>query len=794
MKIAHETREETRKRQTKEDKICTKEKFFVTFRAFRGLYILMLFICGVFVFGLGFRFTPYLFPVKKTDIERENFHSVKFYDRHGNLLQEVLSKNSTRSVYVSIDKVSPYFLDAIIASEDKNFYRHGGIDYKAVCRAMYQNLKSKKIVSGASTITLQLARLIRPGERTVMKKVKEAYFAYRLEAGMDKESILEEYINRLPMGGNLYGVEGAARAYFSIPSSDLTLAQATFLTSIPNSPSRLNPYHNLKEIKRRQRYVLEKMCERGLIPKERIEGVLKEAILLKPQSSSFLVPHFVFHLMDILPDLTQEVGTSIDCTLQKMVQEQVSKVIFRLKRFNVTNAAAILLDNHTGEVLAYVGSADYFDKENEGENDGVKAARQPGSTLKPFLYLLAMEEGFNPATVISDIPTYYRMPKGIYSPQNYSEEFHGPMRLREALANSLNVPAVRVLAKIGIDRFLIRLGEYGFSSLDREADYYGVGLVLGGGEVTLYELARAYMCLARMGSFIPIKEVLTINGEKRDESTEEKTISTSQINYLIADILSDKFARTSEFGFNSVLNLPFQCGVKTGTSFRFCDNWAVGFTKDYTLGVWVGNFDHSPMQKVSGVSGAGPIFASIMLTLYSDKKWPEKYPLPDGLVKAVVCPLSGKRPTRNCPSIIEEIIPERDLIFYEKDSCDMHIYYGKEVFTVLPVKYREWAEGLGIKTPPGGHFQECEFTISNPKDGAVYHRLSNLSPEYQSIKFELKSSIKDERVKWFLNEIPLRTTYKDHSFLWQIKPGNYTLKAVSEKNKDLCSNIEFTVK
>ncbi|MCK4233910.1 penicillin-binding protein 1C [candidate division WOR-3 bacterium] len=755
---------------------------------------LIVIVCGFFVFGLGFRLTPYLFPIKKSDIERESFHSVKFYDRYGNLLQEVLSQNSTRSVEVSIDEISPYFLDAIIASEDKDFYQHKGVDYRAVLRAIYQNLKSKKVVSGASTITLQLARLIKPGERTVMKKVKEAYFAYRLEAGMDKKSILEEYINRLPMGGNLYGVEGAAKAYFGIPSSDLTLAQATFLASIPNSPNKLNPYHNLKEIKKRQRYVLEKMNKQGLIPKERIEGVLKEYVLLKPQISSFLAPHFVFRLMHILQKDAQKVRTTIDCKLQKMVKEQVSKVIFRLKRFNVTNAAVILFDNHTGEILAYVGSADYFNKENEGENNGVSSTRQPGSTLKPFLYLLAMEEGFNPTTVISDIPTYYRMPKGIYSPKNYSDEFHGPMRLREALANSLNVPAVKVLAKIGVGKFLTRLNEYEFYSLDRDADYYGIGLVLGGGEVTLYELTRAYMCLARMGSFIPVKDVLTINGEKQSESFEGKTISTPALNYLIADILSDKFARTSEFGFNSVLNLPFQCGVKTGTSFRFCDNWTVGFTRDYTLGIWVGNFDHSPMQKVSGISGAGPIFANIMQMLYNDKKWPEKFPLPDDLVKVPICPLSGKRPTQNCQSIIEEIIPERDLLSYEKDSCNMHIHYGKEVFTVLPARYREWAEEIGIEILPVEHFQQQEFTISNPKDGAVYHRLSNLSPEYQSIKFEHKSSNKEERVKWFLNGDFLRTTYIDHTFLWQIKPGNYTLKVVSEKDKNLSNSIEFTVK
>ncbi|MBM3237720.1 penicillin-binding protein 1C [Candidatus Poribacteria bacterium] len=827
---------------------------------------LLIFLAGgILVFGLSFRFTPLLFPIQKEDIKQKSFHSVKFYDRDGNLLQEVLSKDS-RSLHVSIDHVSPYFLNAIIASEDKNFYYHKGIDYLAVLRAIYQNIKSKEIASGASTITLQLARMINPGKRTMIKKTREAYFAYRLEAGMDKKAILEEYINRIPMGGNLYGVESAAKAYFGLSASDLTLAQATFLASIPNSPIQLNPYHNLKGIKKRQEYILEKMCEQGLIPKERLERVLKENVALKPQEASFLAPHFVFQVMDNLamehPDFIGdevfEVKTTIDREMQKMVGEQIRKAVSKLKRLNVTNAAAILLDNHTGQVLAYVGSADYFDEEHEGQNNGIMAARQPGSTLKPFLYLLAMEEGFNPATIISDIPVHYRMPKGIYSPKNYSEKFHGPVSLREALANSLNVPAAQVSAKIGVKRFLDRLHEYGFDSLNQDADYYGIGLALGGGEVTLYELARAYMCLARMGSFIPIREILTVNGKdsssflfdqlpsvsfdqtflfKRkvwrkslDGKSEinnvfsmEKTISTLTMNYLIADILSDRFARASEFGFNSILNLPFPCAVKTGTSFRSCDNWTVGYTQDYTLGIWVGNFNHSPMQKVSGVSGAGPLFAKIMMTLYGNKKWPAKFTMPEGLVKVPVCSFSGKNPNQNCPAVIEEIIPTRDLSSYEKESCEMHIcypidvrngllasdsshfikggrgnYYSNEavqpeVFTVLPTKYQKWAEDLRIKTPPELS-PEKEFAISNPKDGAIYRRLSNLLPEYQSIKIELRDSIKDDEVKWFLNDVLLRTTYKEHAFLWQIKPGDYALKAVSGKNGNLSDMVKFMVK
>jgi penicillin-binding protein 1C len=752
------------------------------------------FCLSIILFMLAFRLTPYLVSIKAKDLQREKFHSVKFYDRNGKLLQEVLSENSNRSIHVELDKVSRYFIEAILACEDKHFYRHRGIDYKAVMRAGWQNLRERRIVSGASTITLQLARMMRPGERTFLKKIKEAYFAYRLEAGLSKKEILESYINRIPMGGNLYGIESASKAYFGITSSDLTLAQASFLASIPNSPTRLNPYNNREDIKKRQRYVLKEMAEEKIIEKNRIARVLKEDISLKPQIASFLAPHFVFTLMKTLPENIQNVKVTIDCELQKMAREQASRVVKAIEQFNVTNAAVILLDNRTGEILAYVGSADFFNSENEGEIDGVKALRQPGSTLKPFLYLLAFEEGFTPAKIVSDIPTYYKMPTGIYSPKNYSEDFYGPVRLREALANSLNVPAVRLLALIGIDKFLSRLREYEFNSLNRDAGYYGVGLVLGGGEVSLYELARAYMCLSRKGNFKQINKILRINGKERQNIETEKTISTPALNYMVTDILSDKFARTSEFGFNSVLNFPFPCAAKTGTSYRFCDNWTVGFTRDYTLAVWVGNFDHSPMQKVSGVSGAGPLFANIMHLLYSKKRYPEKDTLPEKLTKVPICPLSGKRPNAYCPSIIEEIIPKEHLYSYYKDSCMMHTGNRGKLITVIPEKYKEWVEGLESKNTSREIRKEGEFQIVKPQNGAIFYRLSNVKPEYQSIEIELRTTENKEKVTWLLNGKELKKTLEEHKFLWQIKPGDYSLTARSIKDENLSSNINFTVK
>jgi penicillin-binding protein 1C len=740
------------------------------------------------LFLLSLRLIPLLFPVHAGDLAESRFQAISFYDRHGNLLQEVLSAGANRSVQVGLSHISPYFRDAIIAAEDKNFYRHHGVDFGAVIRAIYQNTSSGRVVSGASTITLQLARLLHPAKRTIYNKLREVFLAWRLEAGMSKDEIMEAYLNRLPMGGNLYGVESGARSYFGISAGDLTLAQATLLASIPNSPNNLNPYHHIGNIKQRQETILNRMADLGMIPQQRIGGVLKEDVLLKPQKASFLAPHLVFRLAGLLPDSVHSVKTTLDAGWQALVCEQIDMVLKQLKNYHVTNAAAILLDNHSGEILAYAGSADYFNTDIDGQYDGVQALRQPGSTLKPFLYMLALEQGFTPGT------THYHMPTGIYSPRNYSEDFHGPVRLREALGNSLNVPAVRVLAKIGVEPFLERLGEYRFTSLDRKADYYGIGLVLGGGEVSLYELARAYLCIARGGDFQPLTAFLDINDVPCDPISSPFSISTPQCNYLITDILSDPRARTAEFGFNSILNLPFPCAAKTGTSHRFCDNWTVGFTRDYTLGVWVGNFDHTPMMKVSGISGAGPLFANIIYLLYRNREYPYPFPAPPGLLRVSLCPLSGQKPGPACPSRIEEWITERDTALYQQNLCTMHIPDGNNIKTVVPVDFKIWAEQLGLQTVRQEGRLPPAIEIIHPRDGAVYYRMSNLAPKFQSINMEARVRDENVRLEWFLNNQRLKETVGNHSFLWEIKPGQYTLQARITESEELSAAVHFQVK
>jgi penicillin-binding protein 1C len=375
---------------------------------------------------------------------------------------------------VRLKTISPHFINALIAAEDRRFYEHDGVDWIAVARAAVQNVLPLHRRSGASTITLQLAKILEPGPRTFRKKLQEVRLAYHLEAGMTKGEILEQYVSRLPFGNQLYGIESASSTYFGKPAADLSLAQASFLAAIPNAPSRLDPYKKKELVRARQTFILERMKALRLITSEDRSLALSENItILKPQRPR-LAPHFIQRVQSSLPGTASRVRTTLDSALQRAVEQQARDVLYELKGRVVSNAAVLVLDNRNGEVLAYAGSADFDNTAAEGQNDGVQALRQPGSTLKPFIYGLALERGMTPATLLPDLEVHYATPVGDFSPQNYSKQFHGPVRLREALANSLNVPAVRVAAELGPDAVLTRLREFGFASLTADAEHYGV--------------------------------------------------------------------------------------------------------------------------------------------------------------------------------------------------------------------------------------------------------------------------------------------------------------------------------
>ena len=734
-------------------------------------YPLRLFFIFIFS-GITIRFIPYFMPIRFEDIQQQQL-AVEFSDRHGLPLGTLLSQDQNQTAIVPLPEISPYFIQAIIAAEDKRYYHHGALDSIAISRALLEALQAGEIVSGASTITMQLARMLNPSPRTAYHKIMEVWLSWRLTAGMSKNEILQAYINRLPMGGNLYGIEAASRAYFAVPARDLNLAQASLLAGLPNDPTDLNPYYNWQGLKQRQQYILNRMVEDHYITENQGKKAYEESIKLQPRQQGIIAaPHFLFWVNQQISNLTQSqsldqpptIQTTLDLKLQQFVETQIQQMVTQLSDRNVNHGAAIVIDNQTREVLAYVGSPDYFNHENSGQNDGVQALRQPGSTLKPFLYQLAIaQEIIRPNTILADVPTYYAIPGAkLYSPTDYSETFLGPVRIRIALANSLNIPAVRVLEKVGVPVFLDHLQQLGFQHLDRSPEYYGLGLTLGSGEVSLWELAQAYVTLANQGEFLGLKSfycetILKENSNICDQSNLQLSSSSNQQQTwnIITQMLRDNQARAAAFGVDSVLNIPFEAAVKTGTSSDYRDTWTVGFTSEYTVATWVGNFDGTPMKKVSGVMGAARLWSQIILELHRTRE-PEKLPSPEGLIQLPICATTGQRPTENCSTgiVLEYFYPE-EIKAYQTDVNSFQ----------LTSEYHEW---LTRQSQSQLLSNKLKILSPQPDDYFIF-----FADQPNQLEFKISYS-SQEPVEWWLNNQKIATELS-HSFFWTMEPGEWKL-------------------
>ncbi len=739
---------------------------------------------GLVMMGLVIRGLPYLAPIRVADL-RQDQQAVAFSDRNGLPLGTLLTRDQNHTAVVALNQVSPQFIQAILAAEDARFYQHGALSGRAIGRALLEAGQARKIVSGASTITMQLARLVEPGgDRPLEGKLHEIWLAWRLAAGMSRDEILQAYLNRLPMGSNIYGVEAAARIYFGIPAQDLNLAQASLLAGLPNDPNQLNPYYHWEALKRRQRYVLNRMVQTGKIAAAQADRAFTEAVALQPRQQGIIAaPHFLFWLAQQLPaEHPAEITTTIDRPLQQFVAAQLQQVLQPLAAHNVHQAAALVVDNHSGEVLAYVGSPDYFGADR-GQNDGVQALRQPGSTLKPLLYEWAIAtRTIRPNTILADVPTHYAIPGAkLYSPSDYSETFQGPVRVRLALANSLNVPAVKVLEKVGVVNFLDRLHHLGFQHLTHPPDYYGLGLALGSGEVSLWELTRAYVGLAQPND---LSELITT---RRDADASRRPVpppanpknhANPAPTQFITAILSDPHARARAFGVDSVLNLPFPAAVKTGTSSDFRDTWTVGFTSDYTVAVWVGNFDGTPMQQISGVMGAAPLWQRIMLHLHEHQE-PAAFSPPTGWVKRPICALSGLQPTPHCPTVVQEYFAPEDLADYAQqlDRVYQPTTAPPGYRLNLPAEYNEW---LAMQPQPaiGG------LKILSPRHHDFFLLEAGKS---QKLEFTLAGAA-SAKVEWQLNGQTL--SVQSDRWFWPMQPGNWQIRV---KSGELSDQVNFQV-
>ena len=731
---------------------------------------LLIALVGIVCAVLTVRLTPLLAPIRATSLVQHQ-QSIEFTDRNGLPLGTLLTRDQEHTVAVPLSAISPTFLNAVIAAEDSRYRSHGPVDYLAIARAAWQAVRSRHVVSGASTVTMQLARMVRPTPSTLAGKFVQIWTAWRLAAGMSKDEILSAYVNRVPMGGNVYGVEAAARTYLGVPAASLDLAQASLLAAIPNDPNGLHPYEHWGALKVRQRYVLERMLKDGYITAYQARRAPEEQVALRPRRQGIVAaPHFLFWLAGQLPDGTAKVRTTIDRGLQQFVETQVVQVLSSLSSRNVHHAAVLVVDNHTGQVLAYVGSPDYFSEVQMGRNDGVQALRQPGSALKPFLYQLALENRtIHPNTILADVPAHYAIPGGLlYSPVDYNGTYQGPVRVRLALADSLNVPAVRVLSMVGVGSFLDRLHELGFSHLTRSPDYYGLGLTLGGGEVSLWELTRAYVALAHCGRTTDL--VTSMNAQTSLPAT---SIGEPAAWELVTDILSDSHARAKAFGLGSVLDMPFPAAVKTGTSSDFRDTWTVGFTSDYTVGVWVGNFNGEPMHSVSGVTGAAPLWNRIMLHLHEDRD-PQPFAAPGGLHLEPICATTGLKPRPDCSSVVYEYLYAEDLAAYRAPSP-----------ADLPREYDEWMSNQSVSQGPS------RLRILFPHEGDVfvlYPNQSTFAAEQQAIEF--RAAVRTSKaVRWSLNGHTIDSQERGRA-LWSLRAGTWTLRLQGAHESD---SVTFVV-
>ena len=733
--------------------------------------------------------------------ERAAAPSTRIYDRHGRLLYEILDPHGGAHTPVSLDDVPQACVDATVATEDASFYTNSGVDLWAIVRALWINLQGGEILSGGSTITQQLARnlLLSPEERTqvsLARKLRESMLAWRLARKYTKNEILTLYLNETYYGNLAYGIEAAARTYFAKQAAELDLAECALLAGLPQSPGHYNPLENPQAARARQHVVLGLMVRHGYLSQPEADLAASEELGFASIPFPIAAPHLV---MLVRGQLEREFGLEamftqglqVYTTLDLDVQETAERIVrYRLERLadtranqpprNVRNAAVVVLDPHTGEVLAMVGSPDYFDPRIDGAVNGAITTRQPGSSIKPITYAAAFDPARpNPltaATMMVDVRTAFVTREGDpYVPRNYDRRWHGPVLLRQALASSYNLVAVKVLDYVGLEEMTKLARAVGITTFDA-ADRFGLALTLGGGEVRLLELTAVYGAFANGGYRV---EPVTIARVEDRQGRVLKVWQTGtgpraldeRVAYLVTDILADNFARTATFGEGSALRLSRPAAVKTGTTTDWRDNWTVGYTPDLVVGVWAGNANNEPMRHVSGVAGAAPIWHDLMETLLKGRPVRE-FVEPPGMVRVEVCADSGLPPvagTRDqgpgardqgtdsrepvrCPHRIRELFiegtppirPDDWHWVYTLDARNGLLagpgcppeFITQVRYTLYPAEAQDWARGQGVPQPPAAYSPLCpgQQVAGSREQGTVIGEQEGLgeSPDHRS--------------------------------------------------------------
>ncbi len=846
----------------------------------------------VTLFGVSFAFYQYyriasqLPDIQDLRTRASQFETTRILDRNGNILYEILDPNAGRRTYVPLSKISPYIVAATIATEDKEFYNHPGFDLMAIIRAFIQNYQGGETVSGASTITQQLARtlLFTPEERVEQsynRKMREAILAAEITRRYSKDEILELYLNEIYFSNLAYGVQAAAETYFRTSAQNLTLGQAAFLAGLPQAPGVYDVFSNPEATFSRMEDVLVLMFqasqEKGCIYVSNSPQPVCVDVVSVTQASQEIknyqfpspdvqmrYPHWVTYVRSLLETQYDAqtiyrsgftVYTTLDPTIQEIAERAIQEQVAKMADQNAKNGAVVAIKPNTGEILAMVGSVDFQNEAISGQVNMAVSPRQPGSAIKPLTYLAAFEKGWTPATLLWDVPSEFS-PSGLpndpsepYIPVNYDGRFHGPVTVRSALANSFNIPAVKALEFVGVNDdpntpegeglvgFARRMG---ITTLNRSD--YGLSLTLGGGEVSLLELTRAFATLANDGVSQPsiaITRVLDYEGNVVFEQTLQagQQVVRQEHAYLISSILSDNKARTPAFGSDSVLRLSFPAAVKTGTTNDFRDNWTVGYNPDLAIGVWVGNADYTPMKNTSGLQGAAPVWAKVMEQVVPSISGgnPARFETPGNVVERTICKVSGAEPSKWCPEqIVEIFVADQPPLPKDQDLWQEVLIdtwtglrasaacadFTKEQFVInitdqwakkwvrKDPQGQAWADKMGFKTPfyftPS---RECRLDdprpilgIAAPRDGEtissnplMIYAVVDATQHYES--FRLEYGLGEKPSKWkVLTEGGYRLKNPEILYEWdltEVQDGPVTLRLTIESTQNTYAEVEI---
>lgn len=642
---------------------------------------------------------------------------------------------------------------AVVAAEDRRFWSHPGVDVLALARAVGQNLACGRRVSGASTISTQVIRMLEPRRRTLAAKAIEAFLALQLERRHRKDEILAQYLDRAPFGGNLVGIEAAARRYFGKGAAQLSLAEAALLAGVPQSPARLRPDRHFERAKRRQAYVLERMEACGFISaRERAAG-LAQPLAIRPGRYPFRAPHFCdWAGVPARVGADATVRTTLDADLQRTAEAVLRR---RLQAGAAQGGAVVVLDVKTGAVRAMVGAPDYRAAGRAGQVNGALAPRAAGSTLKPFAYALALDRGLvTPATMIADVPTRFRD----LDPRNFSLDYRGLVGVRDALVQSLNLPAIEIERRVGQERLYAALRELGLATIAQPPDHYGLGLVLGNAEVRLLDLANAYACLARGGEWAPVRCL------ESAAPPATRPVFSPEACWLVGDMLGGEERARDATGHAAAVRLP-PLAWKTGTSAGLRDAWTVAWNPEYVVGAWVGNPDGSSSDDLVGRKIATPIAWDLFRRLYPDNQGPW-FARPAGIEKRVVCADSGCAPGRHCPHRVETWAIAR---VSRRELCPVHRTGSAAIWPA------EVASFLARRAVPAPAEPAEAVRILSPARGSVYRQMPAGETAAQRLALEAASDRPGETFHWFVDDRAVGQSRPGEKLFWPLARGRHEI-------------------